>query len=112
MVIGTCSGNALILHLCAGSDLSRDRFKRVRDFAFLPGPPPLWDGVLYVIFFVVASVGSLYWPSEVRDLGVGEEREEGSYFGLDILYELWAGERLVCEKAVPESCRNGRSISV
>ena len=35
-----------------------------------------------------------------------------SYVELLIFYELWAGERLVSEKAVPRYRRAGRSISV
>ena len=58
----------------------------VRDRAFLPGPPGLWDS----------------------DLGVGGI----SYLELLILYELWAGERLSLEKATPRYLRPGRPISV
>ena len=43
-----------------------------------------------------------------RSLGVGGV----SYVELLILYELWAGERLELEKAVPGYRRPGRSISV
>ena len=35
-----------------------------------------------------------------------------SYVELLILYERWAGERLVLEKTVPEGRRAGRPISV
>ena len=35
-----------------------------------------------------------------------------SHVELLILYELWTGERLQLEKAVPRYCRPGRSISV
>ena len=42
------------------------------------------------------------------DLGIGG----GSYLGLLILYERWAGERLVIEGAVPFARRVGRPISV
>ena len=42
------------------------------------------------------------------DLGVGGV----SYVELLILYELWAGERLSLEKALPRYLRPGRPISV
>ena len=42
------------------------------------------------------------------DLGVGGI----SYVELPILYELWAGERLSLERAVPRYIRHGRPISV
>ena len=57
---------------------------------------------------LVAILGSLHWPASGADLGVGGV----SYAELLILYELWAGERLVLEKAVPCYRRPGRLISV
>ena len=42
----------------------------------------------------VSFLGSLHWPAHGGDLGVGGV----SYVELLILYELWAGERLVLEK--------------
>ena len=42
------------------------------------------------------------------DLGVGGV----SFVELLILYELWAGERLSLERAVPRYLRHGRPISV
>ena len=45
----------------------------------------------------VSFLGSLHWPAHGGDLGVGGV----SYVELLILYELWAGERLVLEKAHP-----------
>ena len=42
-------------------------------------------------------MGSLHWPVDGLDLGVGGI----SYVELLILYELWAGERLSLERAVP-----------
>ena len=42
------------------------------------------------------------------DLSVGGV----SHVELLVLYELWAGERLVLEKFVPRSQRSGRPISV
>ena len=56
----------------------------------------------------VPFLSSLHWPSTVDDLGVG-----GVLFvELLILYERWAGERLVLEMSVPKSRRLHRSISV
>ena len=100
----------------------------VRDHAFLPGPPGMWDSewvnipasaicaddvthwpntpgllVKWVTFLV-----SLHWPAGGSDLGVGGI----SYGELLILYELWAGERLSLEKATPRYLRPGRPISV
>ena len=100
----------------------------VRDLAMLPGPPAIWTGdwvngpvavisaedvahwphtpgllVKWVVFF-----GSLHWPAGGADLGVGGI----SCVELLILYELWAGERLVLEKAHPRYLRPGRPISV
>ena len=56
----------------------------------------------------VAFLYTLHWPQGGADLGVGGV----SYVELLILYELWAGERLDLEKAVPRYRRAGRSISV
>ena len=56
----------------------------------------------------VSFLGSLHWPAHGGDLGVGGV----SYVELLILYELWAGERLVLEKAHPRYLRPGRPISV
>ena len=51
---------------------------------------------------------SFHWPAGGLDLGVGGI----SYKELLILYELWAGKRLVLEKAHPRYLRPGRPISV
>ena len=56
----------------------------------------------------VSFLSSLHWLAGECDLGVGDV----SYVELLILYELWAGERLELEKAVPRYRRPGRSISV
>ena len=56
----------------------------------------------------VAFLSSLHWPADECNLGVGGV----SYVELLIFYELWAGERLQLEKAVPRYRRPGRSISV
>ena len=99
----------------------------VRDRAFLPRPPGIWDServaVLASLFCAedvahwpfstgllgkwVAFLGSLHWPTGGSGLGVGV-----SYVELLILCELCAGERLVLEKAHPRYLRPGRPISV
>ena len=101
----------------------------VRNVALLPGPLHLWDsgwvGVppvaisaedvclwpysvdIFLIKFVT-FLGSLHWPSAGNDLGPGGV----SYVELLILCELWAGERLQFEKAVPRCRRVDRPISV
>ena len=53
-------------------------------------------------------MSSLHWPSTVDDLGVGGV----SFVELLMLYERWAGERLVSEVSVPKSRRLHRPISV
>ena len=83
----------------------------VRDLALLPGPPALWVGewvaspsvavgsddvaqwpyTLGLLVKWVSFLGSAHWPAHGGDLGVGGI----SYVELLILYELWAGERLV-----------------
>ena len=100
----------------------------VRNFAFLPGAVGLWSGEWvsfgvcsitvedvrvwsYTVSHLVkisAFLGSLHWPAAAGDLGVGGV----SFVELLILYELWAGERLSLEKAVPRHRRVGRPISV
>ena len=66
---------------------------------------PFSVGILvkWVAFFV-----SLHWPAARADLGVGSV----SFVKLLILYELWAGERLVLEKALPRYRGPGRPISM
>ena len=111
----------------AGSAPKRRRVA-VRNRAFLPGPPDLWVGSwitvaatpiscrdievwLYSVCVLVtwaAFLHSLHGPADGCSLGVGGV----SYVELLILYELWAGERLELEKAVPKYRRPGRSISV
>ena len=111
----------------AGSAPKRRRVA-VRNRAFLLGPPDLWVGSWISVavtpiscrdievwpFSVgmlvkwVSFLSSLHWPADECDLGVGGV----SYLELLILYELWAGERLQLEKAVPRYRRPGRSISV
>ena len=113
----------------AGANPKRRRVERaVRNFAWLPGPPGLWTARWFqvpVAFIGEADVGiwpfsvsllvkvahflgTLHWPCGVGDLGIGGV----SYLELLILYELWAGERLVPEVATPVGKRVGRPISV
>ena len=100
----------------------------VRDRAFLPRPPGIWDPesvavpataicaddiaqwpyTLGPLVKWVAFLGSLHWPAGGADLGVGGI----SYVELLILCEFWAGERLTLEKAHPRYVRPGRPISV
>ena len=100
----------------------------VRDLALLPGPPAIWLGEwvaspcvtigaddvaqwLYtpgLLVKWVSFLGSSHWPAHDGDLGVGGI----SHVELLILYELWAGERLVLEKAHPRYLRPRRPISV
>ena len=68
----------------------------------------LWPYSAGVLVKWVAFLHTLHWLQSGADLGVGGV----SYVELLILYELWAGERLVLEKAVPRYRRAGRSISV
>ena len=106
----------------------RDIVDVVRNFAFLPGPACLWSGgwvsfgvsgitvedvrvwpyTVSLLVKVSAFLGTLHWPVAADDLGVGGV----SFVELLILYELWAGERLSLEKAVPKRRRVGRPISV
>ena len=111
----------------AGSAPKR-RLVAVRNRAFLPGPPDLWVGSWITVAVTpiscrdvevwpcsvsllvkwVAFLHSLHWPAVGCNLGVGGV----SSVELLILYELWAGDRLRLEKAVPRYRRPGRSISV
>ena len=113
----------------AGSLPKRPRvLHAVRDFAFLPGPVGIWDGDWvsfgvsgvtavdvrvwpYSVSLLVkmsAFLGTLHWPAGAVDLGV----EGVSFVEMLILYELWAGERLCLEGAIPRHRRVGRPISV
>ena len=106
----------------AGALLWRRRLVHaVRDRAFLPGPPGIWDlgwvstrasaisadDIAYwpytpgLLVKWVSFLGTLHWPAGGLDLGVGGI----SYVELLILYELWAGERLSLEKAHPRYLR-------
>ena len=63
---------------------------------------------LVILVKWVAFLGYLHWPAAGADLVV----RGVSFVEVLILYELWAGERLVLEKAVPRYRRPGRPISV
>ena len=114
-------------------DLGRQPQRRrvlqaVREFAWILGPVGLWKHgsvgwpVIHVgdadlaawpyspsmLGKLWAFLSSLHWPTVVDDLEVSGV----SYIELLILYERWAGERLVLEPAVPEAMRDGRLISV
>ena len=100
----------------------------VRDRAFFPGPLRNGDSAWFALPAVVVTLadvagwpysvgilvkwvtflGTLHWPVRGADLGVGGV----SFVELLILYELWAGERRVLEKATPRYQRLGRQISV
>ena len=100
----------------------------VRDFAMLPGLAIIWtsESVNFPasaftaedvgawpysvgnMVKCVAFLASLHWPAASADLGVGGV----SLVEILTLYELWAGERLVSEKAFPRYRRPGRPMSV
>ena len=102
--------------------------RAVRDMAWLPGPESLWTSVwrstqraevtedfirawpfsVGLLVKISHFLATLRWPEGAHDLGLGGV----SYLELLILYERWAGERLVLEKVLPYSRRAGRPISV
>ena len=120
------------LHPTVWSSGGPAKVRKVRvsawEFAWVPGPVGLWrhgsigwpsievgDGDVgfwpYSVGLLVkfcSFLSSLHWPSTVDDLGVGGV----SYVELLLLYERWAGERLVLEMSVPKSRRLHRPISV
>ena len=120
------------MHPVVWSRNSTLKRRRVRtcdgNFARLPGSAALWASDWYclpiarisdgdisswpfsvgLLAKIVHFLGSLHWPRGAGDLGVGGV----SYLELLILYEQWAGERLVVESAVPFARRVGRPISV
>ena len=67
-----------------------------------------WPYSVGILVKWVAFLGTLHWPAAGADLGGGGI----SFVEILILYELWAAERLVLEKAVPLYRRPGRPISV
>ena len=118
-----------LLVWCAGAPPKRRRLVHaIRDRAFLPGPPGIWDSEWVNVLASaicdkdiahwpktpgllvkrVSFLGSLHWLAGGLDLGVGGI----SHVELLSLYELWAGERLSLEKAHPRYLRPGRPISV
>ena len=125
-----CAGVALHPTVWSSGSLAEKRKVRASawEFAWVPGPIGLWrhgsSGCPCIevcdadVGFWPYSVGllvklcsflsSLHWPSTVDDLGVGGV----SFVELLILYERWAGERLVLEMSVPKSRRLCRPISV
>ena len=111
-----------------GAPKHRKVLQAVREFAWVPGAPGLWDSgsvgwpaivvgpddvscwpfSVSSLVKLCAFLSSLHWPATVDDLGGGGV----SYIELLILYENWAGERLGLEKIVPVRVRAGRPISV
>ena len=67
-----------------------------------------WQFSVSLLVKVVRFLGTLHWPCGIGDLGIGGV----SNLELLILYEVWAGERLVPEVAVPVGRRRGRPILV
>ena len=67
-----------------------------------------WPYSVGLLVKFCSFLSSLHWPSTVDDLGVGGV----SFVELLLLYERWAGERLVLEMSVPKSRRLHRPISV
>ena len=125
-----CAGVAL--HPTVWSSGGPDKKRKVRvsawEFAWVPGPVGLWrhgsvgwpcievgEGDVgfwpYSVGLLVkfcSFLSSLHWPSTVDDLGVGGV----SFVELLMLYERWAGERLVLEMSIPKPRRLHRPISV
>ena len=99
----------------------------VRNHAMLPGPAAIrvsgwvcfpaavvavedvgaWPHSVGLFVKWAAFLGTLHWLASLADLGVGR----GSNVELLLLFELWVGERLVLEKAVPGYRRLGRPVS-
>ena len=98
---------------------------------FLPGPVGLWEGErvslgsspvtadvvevwpysVGILVKLVTFFGTSHWHAPGADLGEGGA-VVFSFVEILILYELWAGERLDLEKAVPQHRRPGRPISM
>ena len=116
-----CAGVALHPTVWSSGGPAKKRKVRVSawEFAWVPGPVGLWrhgsvgwpcievdDGDVglwpYSVGLFVkfcSFLSSLHWPSTVDDLGVGGV----SFVELLMLYERWAGERLVLEMSVPRA---------
>ena len=121
-------GMVLLLIFLFGLLVSSPRGVAIRDRAFLPGPPAIWESEWYsvpasamsaddiahwpyttgLLVKWVAFLGALHWPAGGLDLGVGGV----SFVELLILLKIWAGERLSLEKAHPRYLRLARPISV
>ena len=103
-----CAGVALHPAVWSSGGLIKRRRIRVSawEYAWVPGPVGLWrHGSISVRDVDVGSwpysvgllvklcsfLSSLHWPSTVGDFGVGGV----SFVELLVLYERWAGERLV-----------------
>ena len=67
-----------------------------------------WPFSVGTLVKIADFLGSLHWPDDAGDLGVGGF----SYLEFLILHERWAGERLMLEGAIPQGRREGRPISV
>ena len=109
---------------CVGAPAKRANLSEaVCEYAAAPGPVALgWNGWSKVpaspltngdfdlwpyspglLIKFSAFLGSLHWPTDGGDLFMGGV----SFIEILMLYELWAGERLVLETAVPKYLRRG-----
>ena len=68
----------------------------------------VWPCSVGILVKWVAFLGTSLWLADRADLGFGGI----SHVEMSLLYEMWAGERLVLEKASPRYRRPGRPISV
>ena len=89
-------------------DLGWDGWCGIRIGPLTSGDFDLWPYSPGLLVKFSAFLGSLHWPVAGEDLVIGGV----SFIEILILYELWAGERLVLETAVPKYLRRGRSITV
>ena len=81
----------------------------VRNYAMLPGPAAMWDSDwVRILVKCVTLLGALHRLVAGVDSGIGGV----SCVEMLTLYELWAGERLLLEKALPRYRRPDRPISV
>ena len=98
------------------------------DLASLPGPPGFphnswiqveagdisgadisaWPYSVGILVRFSSFLGTLHWPSGYADLG----HFGVSFLEILILFEQWAGHRLLCEKVARPHVRAGRPISV
>ena len=96
------------------------------DLASLPGPPGFldnswiqvdaghitgvdiaaWPYSVGIMVRFTSFLGTLHWPSGAVDLG----HFGISFLALFILFEQWAGHRLLCEKVTRPHVRAGRSV--